>query len=433
MTAASRLTFGPRWKQNFAAIWLGQQISILGSTVAGFALVWWLTQRTGSATVLATASLVAMLPSIVLGPVAGAYVDRWNRRTVMIVADAAIAFVSLWLAILFWAGRMQVWHVYVMMLARSLGGCFHEPASMSSNRLLVPEEHLARVQGLSQMVQGALKVAGPPMGALLLAWLPLHGIMLIDVGTAALAIALLLVAHIPQPARADLALSTARPSIWADVREGIRYVVSWPGLLTVLLMATFLNFTGVPMWVLLPLLVTKHFGGGALQLGWMESAWGIGLLVGGLALSAWGGFRRKALTAMVGIVLQGVSSLIVGFSPPTAFWLAAVAWGLGAFFNVFVNGPFVALLQSVVKPEMQGRIFTVTMSLAGLAMPLGLALAGPAADHWGITTLYLFAGSTAVLCGAGGLLVPAIMRIEDQAKAQEHLSPAMEAEKAPGA
>ena len=429
MTAASHPTLGPRWKRNFAAIWLGQQVSILGSTVAGFALVWWLTQRTGSATVLATASLVAILPEILLGPIAGAYVDRWNRRLVMIVADGAIALVSLWLAFLFWSGRMQVWHVYVIMVARSLGGCFHWPASMASTRLLVPEEHLARIQGLNQTVQGALKVAGPPMGALLLAWLPLHGIMFIDVGTAALAIMLLLGTHIPQPSRADWAPGVARPSIWADIREGLRYVIGWPGLLTVLLMGTLLNFTGVPMWVLLPLFVTKHFGGGALQLGWMESAWGVGLLVGGLALSAWGGFRRKALTAMLGIVLQGISSLIVGFSPPTAFWLAAGAWGLGAFFNVFVNGPLMALFQSVIKPEMQGRLFTVTMSLSGLAMPLGLVLAGPAADHWGVTPLYIFGGATAVLCGAAGLMIPAIMHLEDQAKAQEPLAVVEEAGK----
>lgn len=424
-------TLGARWKQNFAAIWLGQQVSILGSTIAGFALVWWLTQRTGSATVLATASLVTMLPQVFLGPIAGAYVDRWNRRIVMIVADAAIALVSLWLAFLFWSGRMQVWHVYIIMLARSLGGCFHEPASMASNRLLVPEEHLARVQGMSQMVQGALKVVGPPMGALLLSWLPLHGIMFIDVATAAVAIGLLLIAYIPQPARVDLAADGVRPSIWADVREGIRYVAAWPGLLIVLLMATFLNFTGAPMWVLLPLLMTKHFGGGALQLGWMESAWGAGLLAGGFALSAWGGFRHKVLTAMLGIILQGISSLIIGFAPQDAFWLAVGAWGAGAFFNVFINGPFFALLQSVVKPEMQGRIFTVTMSLAGLAMPLGLALAGLAADHWGITSLYLFGGATAVLCGIAGLMTPAIMQLEEQARSRA-TAPAIEAERVEG-
>ncbi|MBC7256661.1 MAG: MFS transporter, partial [Chloroflexi bacterium] len=211
MTVTSHPTLGPRWKRNFAAIWLGQQISLLGSTVAGFALVWWLTQRTGSATILATASLVAILPEVLLGPIAGAYVDRWNRRLVMIVADGAIALVSLWLAFLFWSGRMQVWHVYVIMVARSLGGCFHWPASMASTRLLVPEEHLARVQGLNQTVQGALKVAGPPMGALLLAWLPLHGIMFIDVGTAALAIMLLLMAHMEGRVRCRAQAYRLRP------------------------------------------------------------------------------------------------------------------------------------------------------------------------------------------------------------------------------
>jgi DHA3 family macrolide efflux protein-like MFS transporter len=153
----------------FFTIWAGQAFSLVGSQVVQFALVWWLTQLTGSATVLATASLVALLPEIVLSPIAGAYVDRWNRRIVMIVADGLIALASLWLAYLFWIGATQVWHVYVILAIRAVGGSFHWPAMQASTSLMVPKEQLTRVAGLNQTLKGVLNIACPPLGALLLA------------------------------------------------------------------------------------------------------------------------------------------------------------------------------------------------------------------------------------------------------------------------
>jgi len=134
---------------------MGQAFSLFGSRVVQFALVWWLTQLTGSATVLATASMVALIPEIFLSPIAGAYVDRWNRRIVMILADGMIALASLWLAYLFWIDAAQVWHIYVIMLVRAVGGAFHWPAMQASTSLMVPQEHLTRVAGLNQTMNGA--------------------------------------------------------------------------------------------------------------------------------------------------------------------------------------------------------------------------------------------------------------------------------------
>jgi len=159
------------WAANFFTIWTGQAFSLLafsllGSRVAQFALVWWLTQLTGSATILATASLVGFLPEVFLMPIAGAYVDRWNRRITMIVADGVVALASLWLVYLFWTGAIQVWHVYVIMFVRALGGCFHWPAMQASTTLMVPQAHLTRVAGVNQTLYGLLSIFGPPAGAL---------------------------------------------------------------------------------------------------------------------------------------------------------------------------------------------------------------------------------------------------------------------------
>ena len=405
------------WKIPFFTIWTGQAFSLIGSRVLEFALIWWLTQLTGSATVLATATLMWVVPQVFLGPVAGALVDRWNRRVVMIVADSLIALVALWLAYLFWTGSIQIWHVYAGLLVRGIGGCFHWPAMQASTSLMVPDEHLTRVAGLNQTMQGALNVVGPPLGAMLLALLPFEGIMLMDVGTAMFAVAPLFFVHVPQPERAaepedGRPAQRKGPSVWSDVRAGLRYVWDWPGLFAVLIMATVLNFVVNPAFSLMPLLVKGHFGGDALQLGWLESSWGIGLVLGGLFLSAWGGFRRRVYTSLTGIVVQGVGIMLIGLAPANALWLAVVGMFVGGVMNALVNGPMFAVLQAVVAPDMQGRVFTVVKSMASAAWPLSLAVAGPVADAVGVRPWYVVGGAVSVIMGLGAFFVPVIVNIE---------------------
>ena len=421
------------WKIPFFTIWTGQAFSLVGSRVLEFALVWWLTELTGSATVLATATMMWVLPQVFLGPFAGAYVDRWNRRVVMIVADSLIALMALILAVLFWSGTIQIWHVYVLMLVRSIGGAFHWPAMQASTSLMVPDEQLTRVAGVNQTMQGALNVIGPPLGAMLVALLPFEGIMLMDVGTAVLAVAPLFFVSIPQPERAsttsgDGRETAARPaSIWSDVRAGLRYVWGWPGLFAVMVMATVINFVVNPAFSLMPLLVTDHFEGGALQLGWLESSWGIGLVLGGLLLSAWGGFRRRVYTSLAGLAVEGLGIMLIGLAPANAFWLAIAGMFAAGSMNALVNGPFFALLQTIVPPDMQGRVFTVTMSMSSAAWPLSLAIAGPIADAFGVRPWYVFGGAVSLIMGLGAFFVPVIVNIEQNHNGHS----AVEGDKAP--
>jgi DHA3 family macrolide efflux protein-like MFS transporter len=389
--------------------------------LAGFSLVWWVTETTGSATALATAALVQVLPGVLLGPFVGALVDRWNRRLVMIVADGAIALFSAWLAYLFWVDALQLWHVYLITAVRAIGGTFHWPAMTASTSLMVPEERLPRIAGINQTMGGIMNVVSPPLGALALALMPLHSIMAIDVASAAFAIAPLFFVSIPQPAQRTSPQTGdgSKPSLLGDVREGLRYVGSWPGLLAVCLMATLLNFLVTPAMSLLPLLVTDHFRGEALQLGWMNSAWGVGLVVGGLTLSAWGGFRRRIVTMLVGIIGLGAGLLGVGLAPATALPLALAGMFAGAAMNSLCNGSAHALLQKVVAPEMQGRVFTVVISLCNAVTPLSIAIAGPLADKVGVRPLYLVGGVSQILIGVGAFFVPAIMGLEDRREERE--------------
>jgi MFS transporter, DHA3 family, macrolide efflux protein len=414
MTSANIGQAQKNWKLPFFTIWTGQAASLLGSQLVGFALIWWLTKETGSATVLATASLVGLIPQVILGPLVGTLVDRWNRRIVMILADSVIALATLALAVLFWLGYVQFWHVYILMFIRSVAGGFHYASMQASTSLMVPKEHLARVQGMNQMLNGAMNIISAPLGALLLEVLPLQGVLAIDVTTALIAITPLFFIAVPQPARASASSGApGKTSVWGEMKQGLKYAFSWPGLVIIGIMATMINFLLTPAFSLMPILITKHFNGQALQLAWMESAFGVGVLLGGLLLSIWGGFKRRMYTSFVGVLGIGIASLTIGLLPATAFPMAVGGMFLAGLANPIANGPLFAALQASVDPEMQGRIFTLIGSFAGAMSPLGLIAAGPVADHLGVQTWFLIGGVVTLLMALTMFPIPAVLHFED--------------------
>ena len=408
------------WAPRFFTVWGGQAFSLFGSQLVQFALVWWLTKETGSATVLATATLIALLPQVILGPFVGALVDRWNRRIIMIVADTSIALFTLLLFYLFATGQVQTWHVFAIMAVRSLGGAFHSPAMTSSTSLMVPNKHLARIAGANQTLQGLLSIFAPPLGALLIELFSTQNVLLIDVGTAALAVTPLLFIPIPQPARHAQQASgeIEKTSYMQDLREGFSYVVKWKGLLGLILLAMILNFLLVPAASFLPLIVTKVFAGGAAELGWVESLFGVGVIVGGILLSIWGGFKRRIITSFCGIIGIGLGIVITGFVPDNKFYLLLGANFLVGFMQVFANGPLMAIMQSTVIPDMQGRVFSLLGAGATAMMPLSLLIAGPVSDALGIRFWYIFGGTVCILMTIAAFFIPAIINIENNQEVQ---------------
>ncbi len=402
------------WLRRFAPLWGGQAFSLLGSSLVQFALVWHLTVQTGSTTVLATATLVALLPQVLLGPFAGALVDRWDRRKVMIFADGSVALTTLALVLFFLTGTIQVWHIYAAMFLRALGGAFQWPAMQASTSLMVPQEHLSRLSGANQALNGMLTIAAPPLGALLLSVLPVHWVLAIDIGTAAMAILPLLFIAIPRPARSDSGEMVTPKSVWRDVRAGLKYVNRWPGLMTVMIMAMLINLLVNPAFSFLPLLVTRHFKAGAAELGWLESSLGVGVIVGGLLLSVWGGFKRKVITSMSGLIGMGAGIFVIGLAGPKGYWLALAGMAVIGLMNPLVNGPLFAMLQTKVDPEMQGRIFMLVISGAGLMSPLGMLVAAPVADWLGIQAWYLVGGLACALMGLSGFLIKSVITIDEQ-------------------
>jgi DHA3 family macrolide efflux protein-like MFS transporter len=400
------------WKKPFFIIWSGQAFSLLGSNLVNFALIWWMTQATGSAKVLAAATAFVYLPRIFLGPFIGALVDRWDRRRIMIIADSAIAAATIVLGLLFWSGLIEIWHVYILLFFRSLGGTFHFPAMQASTSLMVPDEHLPRISGINQMLEGGMNIAGPPLGALLLSLLPVYGVLGVDVITAALAVLPLFFVLIPQPKSVNGTESVTPVSLLQDVKWAVRYLVSWQGLLIVLSISVMANFLFSPVFSFLPLLVTEHFHGDVWHLSWIESIFGIGMIGGGLLLGIWGGFKKRMYTILFGIFGAGTGILIVGVAPENAFPLAMAGLFISGFTNTLSNGTAFAMLQSIIPPEVQGRIFSIIMSTTTVMAPVGVLVAAPVVEKYGIQSWYIFAGIATVLMVSVAYFIPSVINLE---------------------
>lgn len=399
------------WKPKFFTIWIGQAFSLVGSALVRFAIIWWLTEKTGSEVVLTTASIVSMLPFLLLAPFSGPLIDRWNRRWVMVISDALIAILTAGLAYLYWRGIVEVWHIYLVLFLRAFGDVFQSPAMNASTSLMVPKEHLARVGGMNDLLQGVVNIVSPPLGALLVATISIQGTLAIDLVTAVLAIAPLLFIRIPQPPKSPQHREGA--SMIREMREGLVYVWNWRGLFFMFLVIALLRFFMAPAFSLLPLMVTKHFGGAAPELAWINSANGFGFIAGGLLLGVWGGFKRRTFTAVVGLVGLGFGSFFFGLVPANAFWLALVLMFLRTMMLPMVRGTVMAIFQTYVPAEMQGRVFTLLLSSITIMAPFGLALGGPIARGYGVPTIFVITGIGCLVVALIWVLTPKILYLED--------------------
>jgi DHA3 family macrolide efflux protein-like MFS transporter len=400
------------WKKTFFIIWTGQAFSLLGSELVQFALVWYLTKQTGSASVLAFASFVALIPKVLISPFSGALVDRWNRQRVMIIADAAIAVSTIILALIFWNGKIQIWHIYAIMFIRSLGSGFHWPAMLASTPLMIPKDHLSRISGLNQTLRGILGIIAPVAAALLLEFLPMFGILSIDVITAIIAIFPLLFVIIPQPEKKSITEMTKPAHLWEDVKEGFNYIFAWKGMLYLTVFATALNFLLNPGFTFIPLLVTNYFGKGAVEFSLMESAFSAGMILGGIILSAWGGFKKNIFTTLTGIIGMAIGTAIIALTPINLFYVAITGMAITGLMNPIANGPIAAIIQSHVDPLMQGRVFSMLESMVSAMMPISMLIAAPVAEWIGIRGWLLLGSAGCFAMGIVGFFIPALIHLE---------------------
>lgn len=382
------------WAPLFFLIWTGQALSLFGSSLVSFALIWWLTTESNSATVLAIASMFTILPRIFLAPFTGPLIDRFSRKAIMIIADSFIAIVSVGLMLLFWFDAARIWHIYLVTFLSALGGIFHSPAMTSSTSLMVPEKHLGRVAAMNQTLEGVVTLAAPVLGAILIMLIPMKWVLAIDFLSALPAIIPLFFVKIPFPKK-ELDRGIAS-SYWRELKDGLKFILGTKAFLTLTILAMFINFVLVPSSSLLPLVVKKIFGKGALELSWVQMGLGFGFVAAGLFLSIWKGFKKKTNSVFFGLVSLGLTIFVIGFAPSRMFFLLPIATFISGVMLVFINSPLMAIRQAIIPHEMQGRVFSLTNAGSAAMGPVGLMIAGPLGDHLGLRIWYLIAGAMCI-------------------------------------
>ena len=402
-------TAGTAWQFRFWSVFIGQGLSLVGSSLTQFVLFWWITDTTGSISALATAGIVGLLPQALLGPLGGTFADRHSRRVIMAVADLISAACMVVLITLFMTGNVQLWHIYTMMFIRSAMQAFQQPAAAASTAMLVPESFLTRAAGLNQTLAGVITVAAAPLGALAISVMPIGMALGIDVVTAVLGVTPLLFFAIPQ-ARVPVA---GRPSLWREFREGVETVWQDVGLRQLYGLLATVVLVIMPSFMLSPLLVKEYFGGGAPQVALLESLGGGGMVAGGILVAILTP-RRRALWLLWGFALTCLAVALTALGPPHLFWLATFWWLVSGIAFTAGSAPFTALLQTRVPNHLQGRVLSLLSTIMGLAAPVGLVIATPLGELIGVRWLFVMVGLLGTAVTILGFFSPHVRALDDE-------------------
>jgi DHA3 family macrolide efflux protein-like MFS transporter len=385
----------------FLTLLLGQVVSLLGSGLTSFALGVWVYQRTGSVTQFALIAFFTSLPGIVLSPIAGALIDRWNRRRTLILSDALAAVTSAILLLLLWdesRNLLELWHIYALMSIASLGAALQVPAFDAVTTLLVPKQQYGRASGLAQMGMAIAQIVSPILAALMLQSVKMRGILIVDLATFGFSILTLLAVTIR--GLEPLPETGARRSLWQDSAVGWTYLRQHPGLLALLCLFAVTNFNTGMLQALLPPLVLSFAS--ATALGSVLSLAGVGMLAGTLLMGIWGGPGRRIHGIFAGLAIEGLILFVGGWKPSVA--LVGTAAFLYLFVLPMISGCSQAIWQSKVPPALQGRVFAVRRMVAYSSLPAAYFLAGPLADRVFEPLLSpggALAGSVGLLVGVG--------------------------------
>ncbi len=358
----------------FIIVWVGQLIAVIGSGITGFALDIWVYERTGSVTQFALITLSTTLPLILISPIAGPFVDRWDRRKTMIIADLCACLATMALGALFLIGRLEVWHVYLANTFSAVFMAFHIPAYTASTVLLVSKQHLSRANALMSLMFGIARIVAPTLGGVLLAIVHFQGIVLLHVTAVFVAVVSLMLVRFPEVNTPEVA--TEESSFLKDATYGLTYLTTRPGLLGLLLLsASNLFLAGGVNVITTPLVLTFAQ---VTVLGTILSLFGIAVLAGGLVIGIWGGLERK-MNAIYGcMLLNGVCILAAGSQPSLVIFTVGIF--LFSLTQPIVSSSTQTLWQNKVEPGVQGRVFAIKGAIETAGLPLGYIMIGPLAE-----------------------------------------------------
>ena len=418
----------------FLAVWAGQFVSLVGTALTGFALSIWVYQETGSATKLSFVLLSSQLPQILFTPIAGALVDRWDRRWAMIVADTGAGIGTLAIAALLFTDNLELWHLYVALGVSGIFQSFQWPAYSAATTLLVPKQQYGRAAGLVQMAEAVGQVIAPALAGVTLAYGGLETVIFIDVVSFLVAVMTLLMVRFPKPEISE-AGAKASGSLLSEARFGWTYIKERQGLLALLVYFSSVNlvfgFVGVLIFPLILGFADEIAMGNVFTLA------GLGMVIGSIVMSAWGGPRKKVYGVLLPDIVLGIALILWGIRPSL---IPVAIGGIAAFFVLpIANGSSQAIWQAKVDPDVQGRVFAVRRVLAQIAGPVAMIMAGPLADSVfepllqpggaladsvgsvigvgpgrGIALLFIILGGMSIVFTLIALLYPRLRNLEDE-------------------
>ncbi|MDR1572058.1 MAG: MFS transporter [Clostridiales Family XIII bacterium] len=402
------------WKRNAGLYIFGQALSMFGSMLVQFAITWRITLDTKSGVIMMLFTCAALLPMTLISPFAGVWADRHSRKRLIVVSDAGIALITLGLALVYVLGYRNIWLMFVVVIARSLGQGIQQPAVNAMIPQIVPQESLQRFNGIQSSIQSLNMFAAPMAAGALLSFLPIEYIFFIDAATAAVGIGvLLLFVKVSGVPRTD-EIKQGASAYFRELREGLRYINSRAWLKIVCVYGAFFSFFVSPAALLTPLQVARSFGGDVWRLTAIEIAFSLGAVIGGVAISALGGFRNKVHTMIFACVAFGTTAVLLGVVPDFRLYLGVMLL-CGVTLPLY-NAPSLTLLQSKVDPDKMGRVFSVSMMFGGLAMPLGMAVFGPLGDIVEIEPLLIVSGAAILVSGLALLKAKSLIGIGEDGK-----------------
>ena len=393
--------------QAFLFFWIGQLFSILGSNIVSFVLIWTITELAPeNNTVLSIAAFLAFIPFVIFVPIAGVVADKWNKKSIILIADSLQAALTLVYIIIIALGNLQIWHIYLIGFLRGTCGAFHEPVSFSVLSIMTPKDKLSRMNGLNTLFSSLVRIIAPVIAGFLMIYLDIMWVLSIDVITFLIALVPIIYIAFPNVLESSKESSSEdelkeksdsksdeEGSFWGHMKEGFTTIKNIPGLMMIMLMATLSNFFFQPLNALLPNFIRVSHTGGQQELAYVLGFLNVGVFLGAIIMTVKKHWRHMTTVVIIGLFSSSVGYLALGLVPPGNFIALYIVAGLFLVMNPIVNGLFQTMIVFMIPPEKMGRVISVLITMSSIASPLGLIISGPSADLLrSIPLLYIICG-----------------------------------------
>jgi len=428
---AMELTSNQQTFQHYIIFWIGQLFSVLGSSVVFFALIWWITIESQSATILSLAFFFSMIPQIFVTLFAGVFIDRLDRKKIIIFADFGQALITLIIILMFVFNIASIWGVISLMIIRNLFQAIHQPAVAAIIPVMIPKEKLSRMNVINMLITSAIYVVGPVISGILIGFLDIENIEIIlwiDVGTFLLAIIPTLLITIPSVKKEPKTKTDVKISFKKEFKEGYRAIMQIKGMFAFFISCIILNSLISPSAVLRPYFISIYHEGDAIMLSYISASIQIGMICGGLFILLRKQWKRKSMMIIVAFFIQGISYLVTSLAPKGDFLTLIIALFFFGIGFPIINSLYLTILQEVVPLDMQGRVNSIDIALSISIMPIAVLISGPIAEAIGVNYLFMILAALSLIILTIAVLFTDIRYMDKGIMKEEFVNSSLEEE-----